>query len=159
MLIVVNTNYGTILISINDVLRSYIVISVNSREENYGSEAMESVNINNVQYLQTNSESPCPSSAFGSNQAVDMEITLVNTSPTQENSDNDNGKLPDVVVEATICNNEDQIQETYFSIAIQVFIPFLIAGFGMVFAGLVLDKIQVMDVTISIFSPKNQFRC
>ncbi|XP_049822008.1 solute carrier family 41 member 1-like isoform X2 [Aethina tumida] len=103
---------------------------------------MESVNINNVQYLQTNSESPCPSSAFGSNQAVDMEITLVNTSPTQENSDNDNGKLPDVVVEATICNNEDQIQETYFSIAIQVFIPFLIAGFGMVFAGLVLDKIQ-----------------
>ncbi|XP_031335370.1 solute carrier family 41 member 1-like isoform X3 [Photinus pyralis] len=38
------------------------------------------------------------------------------------------------------------MQETYFSVAIQVFIPFLIAGFGMVFAGLVLDRIQHLPV-------------
>ncbi|CAH0562635.1 unnamed protein product [Brassicogethes aeneus] len=107
-------------------------------EENYGSKAMDSVNINNVQSLQKNSESPSQSSA------VDMEITLVNSSSAQENNsgDNDNGRLPDLVVAAKKCDNDDQNEETYFSIAIQVFIPFLIAGLGMVFAGLVLDKIQ-----------------
>lgn len=83
-------------------------------------------------------ETPCQSSA------LNMEITtLVNNST--ESLDNDNGRLPDVVVEARMYGDEDgrQLQETYFSIAIQVFIPFLIAGFGMVFAGLVLDRIQV----------------
>jgi hypothetical protein len=111
-----------------------------SSEENYGSKAMGS--INHVQLSRKSSDTPSPSSAFDTGPtAVDMEITLVKS--PQDNSDNDNGRLPDVVVEAKIYDDEDQTRETYFSIAIQVFIPFLIAGFGMVFAGLVLDRIQV----------------
>ena len=34
-------------------------------------------------------------------------------------------------------------EETAFSIAIQVFFPYLVAGFGMVGAGIVLDAVQV----------------
>ena len=38
-------------------------------------------------------------------------------------------------------------KETIWHVGIQVFIPFLIAGFGMMGAGLLLDKVQVwMDV-------------
>ena len=36
-------------------------------------------------------------------------------------------------------------KETMWHVAIQVFIPFLIAGFGMMAAGLLLDKVQVID--------------
>lgn len=58
--------------------------------------------------------------------------------------DPDSGRLPDVVAETRILAAVDHPDnETYFSIAIQVFIPFLIAGFGMVGAGLVLDNVQV----------------
>nr|CAH7745684.1 unnamed protein product [Callosobruchus chinensis] len=74
--------------------------------------------------------------------SIAMEITtLVNI---QDNTcDTDNGtRLPDLVVETKIYDGDQTQEETYFSVAIQVFIPFLIAGFGMVFAGLVLDKIQ-----------------
>lgn len=60
---------------------------------------------------------------------------------SSDSFENDNGRLPDIVAE-TKHVDESQTEETYFSVAIQVFIPFLIAGFGMVFAGLVLDKIQ-----------------
>lgn len=90
---------------------------------------------------------------------TDMELTLVTPTsgapPTIINGchqqGEENGRLPDVVVEAKLpidgddASDEDgaNLGETYFSIAIQVFIPFLIAGFGMVFAGLVFDKIQV----------------
>lgn len=85
-------------------------------------------------------EAPSPTSALEEADPVDMEITIANI---HNNSDNDNGRLPDVVVENKIFE-DNQIQETYLSIAIQVFIPFLIAGFGMVFAGLVFDKIRVI---------------
>lgn len=85
-------------------------------------------------------ETPSPSCALEADPVVDTEITIANI---HNNSDNDNGRLPDVVVENKIYE-DNQIQETYFSIAIQVFIPFLIAGFGMVFAGLVFDKIRVI---------------
>ncbi|XP_057671129.1 solute carrier family 41 member 1-like isoform X1 [Diorhabda carinulata] len=115
-------------------------------KENYGTDAMGS--INHVQQTSSKkchtvsllTETPSPSSALEANFTLDTDITLVNS---QENSENDNGRLPDVVVEMKVFEeHEEQIQETYLSIAIQVFIPFLIAGFGMVFAGLVLDKIQ-----------------
>lgn len=57
--------------------------------------------------------------------------------------DVEKGHLPDVVVETKMLASPDAHQsETYLSIAIQVFIPFLIAGFGMVGAGLVLDVVQ-----------------
>lgn len=36
-------------------------------------------------------------------------------------------------------------KETMWHVAIQVFIPFLIAGFGMMAAGLLLDKVQVIN--------------
>ena len=39
-------------------------------------------------------------------------------------------------------------KETMWHIAIQVFIPFLIAGFGMMTAGLLLDKVQVNCVGV-----------
>lgn len=84
-----------------------------------------------------------PSSAL-ENEVVNMELTIVTPPPASEPSENDNGILPDVVVEAKVYGDgTDQSHETYLSIAIQVFIPFLIAGLGMVFAGLVFDKIQV----------------
>lgn len=58
--------------------------------------------------------------------------------------DVEKGHLPDVVVETKMLASPDaHHSETYLSIAIQVFIPFLIAGFGMVGAGLVLDVVQV----------------
>ncbi|XP_033608030.1 solute carrier family 41 member 1 isoform X1 [Cryptotermes secundus] len=57
--------------------------------------------------------------------------------------DVEKGHLPDVVVETKMLASPDaHHSETYLSIAIQVFIPFLIAGFGMVGAGLVLDVVQ-----------------
>ena len=57
----------------------------------------------------------------------------------------ENGRLPDVVVETKMLTSEESPErnESYLAIAIQVFIPFLIAGFGMVGAGLVLDLVQV----------------
>lgn len=39
---------------------------------------------------------------------------------------------------------DDQNSENFLSISLQVFIPFLVAGFGMVGAGLVLDVVQVI---------------
>lgn len=74
-----------------------------------------------------------------------LEMILVNSSLENVGvgGDNDNNRLPDVVAETKIFEPDSQSKETYFSIAIQVFIPFLIAGFGMVGAGLVLDVVQV----------------
>lgn len=111
---------------------------VGFREGSYGSHAMDSTS--NIYCVPKNpTDVPSPSSALELDPVIDMEITLANI---HDNSDNDNGRLPDVVVENKIYE-DNQLQETYLSIAIQVFIPFLIAGFGMVFAGLVLDKIRV----------------
>lgn len=72
------------------------------------------------------------------NETAAIELTMVSSS--LENIDS---RLPDVVVETRIYEAAAENKETYFSIAIQVFIPFLIAGFGMVGAGLVLDVVQV----------------
>lgn len=104
---------------------------------------------NHIQPCSKTNENPSPSSAFSSEIENDMELTLVVSS----NENDDNGRLPDVVVVAKVPDEDEepetnQIQETYLSIAIQVFIPFLIAGFGMVCAGLVLDKIQVFTCII-----------
>lgn len=58
--------------------------------------------------------------------------------------DSENGRLPDIVVETKILAADavSNTSESYLSITIQVFIPFLIAGFGTVGAGLVLDVVQ-----------------
>ncbi|CAL7937314.1 unnamed protein product [Xylocopa violacea] len=63
--------------------------------------------------------------------------------PIFDEGTTDSGRLPDVVAESNIYGvNEDEPLESYLAITIQVFIPFLIAGLGMVGAGLVLDLVQ-----------------
>lgn len=58
--------------------------------------------------------------------------------------DGEGNRLPDIVAETKIFNaDEDEPIESYLAITIQVFIPFLVAGLGMVGAGLVLDLVQV----------------
>ncbi|CAG5093702.1 Similar to SLC41A1: Solute carrier family 41 member 1 (Pongo abelii) [Cotesia congregata] len=53
------------------------------------------------------------------------------------------GRLPDVVAESRFRDDSGEEQlESYLAITIQVFIPFLVAGLGMVGAGLVLDLVQ-----------------
>nr|XP_022915442.1 solute carrier family 41 member 1-like isoform X2 [Onthophagus taurus] len=98
---------------------------------------------NHIQPSGKSNEDGGSSSAFEVEIENDMELTLV---AATNDADNDNGKLPDVVAVAQVSTEYEEVrgrsQETYLSIAIQVFIPFLIAGFGMVCAGLVLDKIQ-----------------
>ncbi|KAK1137595.1 hypothetical protein K0M31_002099 [Melipona bicolor] len=61
--------------------------------------------------------------------------------PIFDEGTTDSGRLPDVVAEIYGVN-EDEPLESYLAITIQVFIPFLIAGLGMVGAGLVLDLVQ-----------------
>ena len=41
-------------------------------------------------------------------------------------------------------------QESFLTITLQVFFPFLLAGFGMVGAGLVLDKVQHWEVFLTV---------
>ncbi|XP_050480885.1 solute carrier family 41 member 1-like [Bombus huntii] len=63
--------------------------------------------------------------------------------PMFDEGTTDSGRLPDVVAESKIYGvNGDEPLESYLAITIQVFIPFLIAGLGMVGAGLVLDLVQ-----------------
>ncbi|XP_043477223.1 solute carrier family 41 member 1-like isoform X1 [Leptopilina heterotoma] len=52
------------------------------------------------------------------------------------------GRLPDLVAESRLYDVNEEPTESYLAITIQVFIPFLIAGLGMVGAGLVLDLVQ-----------------
>lgn len=63
--------------------------------------------------------------------------------------------VPKVVVQKLIIDdnnyNESELDETVWSISIQMFIPFLLAGFGMVLASLLLDLVQV----INFFSKRN----
>lgn len=74
-----------------------------------------------------------------------LEVTIFDEGP-------DGGRLPDVVAESKIygVTDEDEPLESYLAITIQVFIPFLIAGLGMVGAGLVLDLVQVHIPYISL---------
>lgn len=41
---------------------------------------------------------------------------------------------------------DDSLDENVWSISIQMFIPFLLAGFGMVAASLLLDVVQVLNL-------------
>lgn len=55
----------------------------------------------------------------------------------------DDGEIDDTTVLVTTVGMKNEESETAVSIAVQVFIPYLIAGFGTVGAGLVLDTVQV----------------
>ncbi|XP_066598299.1 solute carrier family 41 member 1-like isoform X2 [Prorops nasuta] len=63
-----------------------------------------------------------------------LEVTIFDDGP--------DGRLPDVVAESKLYGINDEPLESYLAITIQVFIPFLVAGLGMVGAGLVLDLVQ-----------------
>lgn len=58
----------------------------------------------------------------------------------EEKEDTTTITLPDVV--NTVPSETDD-EETYFSIGLQVLLPFLVAGMGMVGAGIYLSHIQV----------------
>ncbi|XP_016773606.1 solute carrier family 41 member 1 isoform X3 [Apis mellifera] len=76
-----------------------------------------------------------PNDKSGEQDRVDVPIFDEGTT--------DSGRLPDLVAQSKIYGvNEDEPLESYLAITIQVFIPFLIAGLGMVGAGLVLDLVQ-----------------
>ena len=62
--------------------------------------------------------------------------------PMFEDATTDSGRLPDVVAQSKLYGAVEDELESYLAITIQVFIPFLIAGLGMVGAGLVLDLVQ-----------------
>lgn len=56
--------------------------------------------------------------------------------------------LPDVVVKVDpAASGSHAEQETFLSIGLQVLLPFLVAGMGMVGAGIYLDHVQVRLVT------------
>lgn len=42
--------------------------------------------------------------------------------------------------------SDDEDEEKWYIIGSQVFLPFMIAGFGMVAAGLVLENVKVLDL-------------
>ena len=50
---------------------------------------------------------------------------------------------PDVLIEED--NREIKVDESWWTIGLQVFFPFIIAGFGTVGAGMVLDIVQVNE--------------
>ena len=68
------------------------------------------------------------------------EVTLI------EDPADAGGRLPDLVAESRLYGVDEEPTESYLAITIQVFIPFLIAGLGMVGAGLVLDLVQVSSI-------------
>ncbi|CAG9759806.1 unnamed protein product [Ceutorhynchus assimilis] len=113
---------------------------MDTSKDNYGGNMDNTDTCNHIQEPKEDSKSSDTNSDLLIHSTVEMNTFIVPVTEP-DNNENENGRLPDIVVEANICNDA-QTEETYFSIAIQVFIPFLIAGFGMVFAGLVLDKIQ-----------------
>jgi hypothetical protein len=58
--------------------------------------------------------------------------------------DGENHQLLDISLQPKMTRAQHEETETVWSISIQVFIPFLVAGLGMVGAGLVLDVVQVI---------------
>nr|XP_034189199.1 solute carrier family 41 member 1-like isoform X2 [Osmia lignaria] len=83
---------------------------------------------------------PDNNTIINNNKSLDDDCIQV---PIFDEGTTDSGRLPDVVAESKIYGvTENEPIESYLAITIQVFIPFLIAGLGMVGAGLVLDLVQ-----------------
>lgn len=94
---------------------------------------------------------------FVSNIAdINMELEI---SSEDESDDNERGDIqrliPSVNSEITYSSGKKDSQkseaknaddESVWSISIQMFIPFLLAGFGMVAASLLLDVVQVLKI-------------
>lgn len=109
----------------------------------------------------------CSSSAAALHHAVGGGMTILttgnnSTTITVQGEDStslldENGvpRLPDIVTESKIYDETQEPDESYFAITIQVSIPFLIAGLGMVGAGLVLDLVQVILFCLFIYFKLN----
>ena len=69
----------------------------------------------------------------------DEDALLISKESQPEDDDKNKNKLFDEAETKVL------VQESFWSISVQVFIPFLIAGMGMVGAGLVLDIVQVYN--------------
>jgi solute carrier family 41 len=84
---------------------------------------------------------------------TDTSLTQI----TEDNSYNDQDTTPLLVDEETTIRDRDkddgveievqQAEETSLTIALQIFLPYIIAGFGMVGAGMVLDTVQVSIIS------------
>lgn len=68
------------------------------------------------------------------------DALLENASQSNESDDTSTNQSPEPPV---------PLKESSFSIGLQVVFPFLLAGFGTVAAGMVLDIVQVSDLDIS----------
>ncbi|XP_065350148.1 solute carrier family 41 member 1-like isoform X2 [Cloeon dipterum] len=83
-----------------------------------------------------------------------ITIQVVKEPLVDDPGDNNGGRLPDVVAETTMLADPAEVvqkkDESYRAMALQVFIPFLVAGLGMVGAGLVLDVVQHWSVFMQV---------
>ncbi|XP_059488796.1 solute carrier family 41 member 1-like isoform X2 [Neocloeon triangulifer] len=83
-----------------------------------------------------------------------ITIQVVKEQLVDDPGDTNGGRLPDVVAETTMLADPAEVvqrkDESYRAMAIQVFIPFLVAGLGMVGAGLVLDVVQHWSVFMEV---------
>jgi solute carrier family 41 len=83
--------------------------------------------------------------------SIDDETGAVRSSELDLSDEDDcvaNGRLPSVLkIDSEV---PDDARETPCRIATQVFLPFLIAGFGTVLAGMLLDAVQHWSVFINV---------
>jgi len=90
-----------------------------------------------------------------------MELEINSEDESDENEKGDIQRLIPLDSESVVFssgkkdNQRNEIEnaddETVWSISIQMFIPFLLAGFGMVAASLLLDVVQVLKIDL-VFS-------
>ncbi len=86
---------------------------------------------------------------------VDSSYNLSTSNNTTNNNNNNNTSgNGNVTTQIPICEMEvetsqDMDRERWYTIFLQILFPFLIAGLGMVAAGVVLDKVQVGQPTCS----------
>ena len=75
-------------------------------------------------------------------ESYDEDTTplLIEEVKTATKMEKDRDKEDGIEIEAK------EVEETSISIALQIFLPYIIAGFGMVGAGMVLDVVQVSIV-------------
>ncbi|XP_053974237.1 solute carrier family 41 member 1-like isoform X1 [Hylaeus anthracinus] len=123
-----------------------------SSESSHGKTVMGTTSAADASMIMVTDTNACIDNSVGVNNAI---VTTVSVDDANRSLDEDymevpifeegtdSGRLPDVVAESKIYGvTEDEPIESYLAITIQVFIPFLIAGLGMVGAGLVLDLVQ-----------------
>jgi len=99
------------------------------------------VNYNNlpakVKYKRSRKSNGTDDTSDSSDSLSDCDKVLLikgNRSTSNINIDENDGLIPDTMVEPS--------KESMFTIALQMLFPFVMAGFGMVAAGIVLDKVQ-----------------